>query len=66
MSDDLSITGRIIRNEKDEVIVKTGTYWNIEVFDIRWYSNDKPSRKGIRLNKEEAEKLYEILRREFE
>lgn len=66
MSDDLKITGRIIRNEKDEIIVKRGTYWNIEVFDIRWYSNDKPSRKGIRLNKEEAEKLYEILRREFE
>jgi len=66
LSDDLKITGRIIRNEKDEIIVKRGTYWNIEVFDIRWYSNDKPSRKGIRLNKEEAEKLYEILRREFE
>lgn len=63
---DLEITGRIIRNEKDEVIIKSGTYWNIEVFDIRWFSNDKPTRKGIRLNKEEAEQLYNILRREFE
>jgi len=62
---ELSITGRIIRNEKDEIIVKCGTYWNIEVLDIRWYQNDKPTRKGIRLNLEEAQKLYEILRREL-
>jgi len=63
---DLKITGRIIRNEKDEIIVKRGIYWNIEVFDIRWFLNDKPTRKGIRLNLEEAKMLYEILRRELD
>ena len=63
---DLKITGRIIRNEKDEVIVKRGNYWNIEVFDIRWFLNDKPTRKGIRLNLGEARMLFEILRREFD
>ena len=63
---ELSIVGRIIRNEKDEIIVKRGMYWNIEVLDIRWFLNDKPTRKGIRLNLEEAKRLYEILRRELD
>ena len=63
---DLQITGRIIRNEKDEIIVKRGMYWNIEVLDIRWFQNDKPTRKGIRLNIEEAKMLYEILWRELD
>ena len=63
---DLQITGRIIRNEKDEIIVKRGMYWNIEVLDIRWFQNDKPTIKGIRLNIEEAKMLYEILRRELD
>ena len=63
---ELTIAGRIIRNEKDEIIVKRGMYWNIEVLDIRWFQNDKPTRKGIRLNLEEARMLYEILRRELD
>ena len=63
---DLQIAGRIIRNEKDEIIIKRGMYWNIEVLDIRWFLNDKPTRKGIRLNLEEAKRLYEILRRELD
>lgn len=63
---ELNVIGRIIRNEKDEIIVKRGTYWNIEVLDIRWFLNDKPTRKGIRLNLEEAKMLYEILRREID
>ena len=63
---ELNVVGRIIRNEKDEIIVKRGTYWNIEVLDIRWFLSDKPTRKGIRLNLEEAKMLYEILRRELD
>lgn len=62
---ELKVVGRVIRNEKDEIIVKRGIYWNIEVLDIRWFLNDKPTRKGIRLNLEEAKMLYEILRREL-
>jgi len=42
-----------------------GKYWNIEVLDIRWYRNNKPTNKGIRLNMEEAELLKQILRREL-
>ena len=31
-----------------------------------WFDNDKPTRKGIRLNRKEAEQLLIILRRELE
>ena len=61
---DLEVVGRIMRNATDEVQIKIGTYWNIEVVDIRWYKNNKPS-KGIRLNKKEAKTLLEILEREL-
>jgi hypothetical protein len=63
---DLQTIGRIVRNSTDEVVIKSGTYWNVEVIDIRWFSNDKPSRKGIRLNKEEANMLLDILKRELD
>lgn len=62
---ELQVVGRIVRNSTDEVIVKTGTYWNIEVVDIRWFKNNKPT-KGIRLNKDEAKLLLDILRRELD
>jgi len=65
LTSELETAGRVIRNEKDEIIVKTGKYWNIEVLDIRWYSEDKPTRKGIRMNKEEARMLLTILKREL-
>ena len=63
---DLETKGTIARNATDEILVKRGNYWNIEVFDIRWYSNDKPTRKGIRMNIEEAKLLLKILERELE
>tara|TARA_R110002012_G_scaffold299778_2_gene499067 strand:- start:1288 stop:1482 length:195 start_codon:yes stop_codon:yes gene_type:complete len=62
---DFEIKGRIVRNANDEVLVKRGNYWNIEVVDIRWHKNGKPT-KGIRLNTEEAKLLLSILRRELE
>ena len=65
MSEPMEIKGRIVRNANDEVLVKRGIYWNIEVMDIRWYKNDKPT-KGIRLNIEEARNLMNILKRELE
>ena len=43
--------GVIPRNEKDVLKVRKGTYWNIEVIDIRWFTNDKISRKGVRVNR---------------
>ncbi len=62
---DFEIKGRIVRNANDEVLVKRGTYWNIEVLDIRWHKNDKPT-KGIRLNIDEAKTLLNILKRELD
>ncbi len=41
----------------------TGNYWNIDVLDIRWYENGKPTKKGIRMNIDEAKSLNKALRR---
>ena len=65
LTDEFNLIGRIVRDSNNEVLIKRGTYWNVDVLDIRWFNNDKPSRKGIRLNVEEAKILYDILRREF-
>ncbi len=63
---ELSIIGRVVRNENDEVIIRSGVYWNIPVIDIRWSKGDKPTHKGVRLNREEARLLLEILRGELD
>ena len=63
MSDDFETRGTIARNSTDEILIKTGEYYNIKVLDIRWHSNNKPTRKGIRLNMEEAKKLLNVLKR---
>ena len=63
---EMPIVGRVIRDATQEVLVKRGVYWNIEVLDIRWFRDDKPTNKGIRLNIEEAKLLLQILRRELE
>ncbi len=63
---DLKVVGKVARNSVEEVVVQSGTYWNIEVIDIRWNKNGNPSHKGIRLNKEEAREILNILRRELE
>ena len=63
---ELETKGTIARNATEEILVKRGNYWNIEVFDVRWHVNDKPSRKGIRMNVEEAKLLLKILERELE
>ena len=65
MTDDLEVKGIIVRDANMECKIKRGKYWNIEVLDIRWFKNDKPTNKGIRLNMEEAKLLLNILRREI-
>ena len=57
------LKGRIARSAIDEIMVKTGTYWNIYIVDIRWYKDGKHTSKGIRMNKTELEHLYNILGR---
>lgn len=65
MSKEMTLAGRVIRNENDEILVKRGEYWGIDVIDIRWFSNDKPTKKGVRLNVDEAKELLKILREEL-
>lgn len=57
------IVVRIPRTATSELLVITGNYWNINVLDIRWYENGKPTKKGIRMNMDEAESLNKALRR---
>ena len=63
---EMPIVGRVVRDARQEALVKRGVYWNIEVLDMRWFRDDKPTNKGIRLNIEEAKLLLQILRRELE
>tara|TARA_R100000479_G_C6342190_1_gene185780 strand:- start:566 stop:796 length:231 start_codon:yes stop_codon:yes gene_type:complete len=62
----LKVVGRVPRNAIEEVVVTMGTYRLIDVLDIRWYKDNRPSHKGIRVNREEAQLLYAILKRELE
>lgn len=65
-SDDFEMIGSIPRNATDVVKVRKGNYYNIDVIDIRWFKDDKISRKGIRLNRTEARVLLNLLRRELD
>jgi|TARA_R100000149_G_C5837079_1_gene110506 hypothetical protein len=66
LTDELEVKGTIVRDAQQDCKIKMGKYWNIEVLDIRWYKNDKPTNKGIRMNVEEAKLLLQILRRELD
>lgn len=66
LSDTLEKIGSIIRNEKIEYVVKKGRWTIYDIIDIRQFENDKPSIRGVRLNRDEAKLLLEILRRELE
>jgi hypothetical protein len=61
--DDFDVRGRVPRSDSEEIKVKTGTYWNIKIVDIRWHKDDKPQRKGIRMNMKEMKHVYNILGR---
>ena len=66
MTVELEVKGTIVRNAEMDCKIKRGIYWNLDVMDIRWYRNDKPTNKGIRLNVDEAKLLLQILRRELD
>tara|TARA_R110002020_G_scaffold408130_2_gene618053 strand:- start:385 stop:633 length:249 start_codon:yes stop_codon:yes gene_type:complete len=63
MADDFEVRGRIPRTATEEIKIKTGTYWNIPIVDIRWHKDGKPTRKGIRINMTELKHLSNILGR---
>ena len=60
---DEEVRGRIARSAVDEVMVKTGRYWNIDIVDIRLYKDGKHTSKGIRMNMKELQHLHNILGR---
>ena len=60
-NDDWKIIARIQRDSNNEVIVKSGKYWKLDVVDLRWFNNGKPTKKGLRVNMEEAELLSKAL-----
>lgn len=66
MTDSLEFKGRVVRNENSEIKIHAGKYWGIQVIDVRWYNEDKPSRKGIRLNIQEAKLVKELLEKILE
>ena len=59
----LELRGTIVRSDTDEILIHAGKYGSFNVVDIRWYINDKPQRKGIRMNMEEMKDLHIILDR---
>ena len=60
---ELTLQGRVARNATDEIQIFSGEYWKKQVLDLRWYSDDKPTKKGIRMNLDEATKVHAILTR---
>ena len=60
-NDDWKIIARIQRDSNNEVIVKSGKYWKLDVVDLRWFNNGKPTKKGLRENMEEAVLLSKAL-----
>ena len=60
-NDDWKIIARIQRDSNNEVSVKSGKYWKLDVVDLRWFNNGKPTKKGLRVNMEEAVLLSKAL-----
>ena len=60
---DEKIIARIPRSASKELVVRTAIYWNINIVDIRWYENGKPTRKGVRVNQDEAKTLITALKK---
>ena len=54
---------RIPRNANQELVIRTGKYWNIDILDIRWYNNGNPTQKGARVNMDEAQKLLRAIQK---
>ena len=58
---ELEQKGKVVRSATDEIRIYSGEYWKTHVIDFRWYQNDKPTKKGIRMNVDEAKILHQIL-----
>ena len=60
---DEKLIARVPRSATQELQIITGEYWNIPIIDIRWYSDGKPTKKGIRINHKELKTLRQALER---
>jgi hypothetical protein len=58
---DEKIILRIPRDAVNELMVKTGNFWNIDIVDIRWHKNSSPTSKGVRMNMDELVDVYKAL-----
>ena len=58
---DEKIILRIARDATNEMIVRTGNFYHIDIVDIRWHVNSKPTKKGIRMNMEEMRDVHKAL-----
>jgi len=62
-SDKMKVVARFPRSATQELVVQQGEYWNIPVIDIRWFSDGKPTRKGVRINNDELGNLMKALKK---
>ena len=58
---DEKIILRIPRDATNELIVRTGNFYNIDIVDIRWHVNSTPTRKGVRMNIDEMKDVHKAL-----
>ncbi len=63
---DEKIIVRVPRNGNEELTVRTGNYWNVNIVDIRWYANGTPTKKGVRMNIEEMKDVAKALNKIIE
>ncbi len=63
---DEKIIVRVPRNGNEELTVRTGNYWNVDIVDIRWYANGTPTKKGVRMNIEEMKDVAKALNKIIE
>ncbi len=63
---DEKIIVRVPRNGNEELTVRTGNYWNVDIVDIRWYANGTPTKKGVRMNMKEMKDVAKALNKIIE
>ena len=63
---DEKIIVRVPRDGNEELTVRTGNYWNVDIVDIRWYANGTPTKKGVRMNMEEMKDVAKALNKIIE
>ena len=60
---DEKIIARMPRNARQELVVRTAHYWNIDIIDVRWYENGNPTKKGIRINIDETDSFIRAIKK---